>query len=54
MSAKPEVWLHIPTNTLAVVIGDHGEFHLNGRAEESYWGYFRTVDACGWERIGWL
>lgn len=47
-----EIWLHVPTLTIAYVEGDFGQFKLNGRLEESYWGLFREDTGHGWVKIG--
>ena len=51
---KEELWLHIPTCTLAVVNGNFGQFKWNGKMEESFWGLFRKVSTRvhGWKKIG--
>jgi hypothetical protein len=46
------LWLHIPTFTLGIVIGDFLEFEWNGRKEESYFPILR--ESGQWVLIGEL
>lgn len=50
---RKEIWLHIPTFTLALVDGQYGEFKWNGKMEESHWMIFRKepLKFHGWKKV---
>lgn len=47
-----EVWLHVPTFTIGIVVGNFLEFRWNGRHEESFFGIVRNEGE--WVYIGQL
>ncbi len=51
---KTEIWIHLPTGTLAAVEGFFGEFMWNDKMEESYWGFFMGQEGHGWRFLDYL